>query len=177
MMKMFSCVTLALTGLVACAAGSTAPEDSILLGTTDAGAAAPVVLATDSGGAAFQSDAASGAAPGNVSLGGGAADTGAGVTPVSGFDAGAGGGFDAGSSSEDTGSGFDAGTGGGFDAGSGEDAGGAGVMCEGYADPNTTAGCTCAATDPSECQANGCYGGYWCDTSSNGCRKDPPSGC
>src|SRR5580693_4280695 len=51
-----------------------------------------------------------------------------------------------------------------------QDDGGAGSDgssdCSGYASPSTSASCTgCSSSD--DCQANGCYGGYWCDPSSN----------
>ena len=88
------------------------------------------------------------------------------VVTVSGLgDAGGFTSFDAGSASSGSS---------GFDAGSPSSSG---STCQGYADPNTSGGCTCAASDPSECQANGCYGGYWCDTVTNKCHANPPSGC
>ncbi len=52
------------------------------------------------------------------------------------------------------------------DAGSG--------MCGTYAPPDLAAGCTCASSKG--CAANGCYGGWWCDTATNKCHA-PPSGC
>ncbi len=78
-----------------------------------------------------------------------------------GYDAGYGGGY-----------GYDAGYGGGYDAGGGGD-----PLCEGYADPYTSAECDCTASDPSECQPNGCYNGYWCDTTTERCKAYPPSSC
>jgi cardiolipin synthase len=50
-----------------------------------------------------------------------------------------------------------------------EDAGteDSGSTCEGYASPTTSASCTgCSGSD---CQANGCYGGYWCNESTRAC--------
>jgi hypothetical protein len=37
-----------------------------------------------------------------------------------------------------------------------------------------TASCSCSSS--SGCAANGCYGGWWCDTTTNRCHS-PPSGC
>ena len=82
-------------------------------------------------------------------------------------------------SSDDAGSGafgFDAGFG-GFDAGSLDFDSGGGSTCEGWASPNTVADCYCSANDPSECQPNGCFGGYYCDLNSGNCHKSLPSSC
>jgi hypothetical protein len=38
------------------------------------------------------------------------------------------------------------------------------------------AGCTSCKTSNKPCQANGCYGGWWCNTATNRCRK-PPTVC
>jgi hypothetical protein len=54
------------------------------------------------------------------------------------------------------------------DSGGASDAGGSGLVCGGYALPNTTASCNANCT-VNNCNANGCYGTYWCDTSSNYC--------
>ena len=43
------------------------------------------------------------------------------------------------------------------------DSGGTEAVCKGYAPPDVTAACTACKTPP--CQANGCYGGYWCEMS------------
>ncbi len=40
--------------------------------------------------------------------------------------------------------------------------------------PNTPAGCS--SCSGSNCQPNGCYGGWWCDTSTNKCHA-PPTNC
>ena len=43
--------------------------------------------------------------------------------------------------------------------------------------PTTTAQCTsCASGSHPDCQVNGCYGGWFCDTSTNHCHQ-PPSTC
>jgi hypothetical protein len=42
------------------------------------------------------------------------------------------------------------------------------------ADVNTPANCSaCSSTD--DCQPNGCYGGYFCDTQTNHCKA--PTAC
>ena len=42
--------------------------------------------------------------------------------------------------------------------------------CGIYAAPNTPETvCHCSATNPSDCQPNNCYGGYYCDTQSGAC--------
>ncbi len=41
--------------------------------------------------------------------------------------------------------------------------------------PTTPAGCHCAPPKP--CTPNGCYGGYWCDTTGLTCHLTPPTGC
>jgi cardiolipin synthase A/B len=44
-----------------------------------------------------------------------------------------------------------------------------GSTCPGYASPTTAASCTgCSGSD---CQANGCYGGYWCNESTSACES------
>lgn len=42
--------------------------------------------------------------------------------------------------------------------------------------PTTVAACRSCDKDDKDCQANGCYGGWWCNTVSNRCRK-PPATC
>jgi hypothetical protein len=50
-----------------------------------------------------------------------------------------------------------------------------GGTCGTLADPNTAAQChSCGTTHT--CQANGCYGGWWCDTSTDRCQA-PPTNC
>lgn len=44
--------------------------------------------------------------------------------------------------------------------------------CSGWADPTTTAGCH-ACTSSQSCQPNGCYNGYWCDTTTTKCHASP----
>ncbi len=46
--------------------------------------------------------------------------------------------------------------------------------CNGYADPNTPAACHACKVSP--CQANGCFGGYYCDLGQTRC-VPKPSGC
>jgi hypothetical protein len=54
---------------------------------------------------------------------------------------------------------------------SGSGSGGSGTC----ADPNTPANCTACQTAGKTCQPNGCYNGYYCNTSTNGCHS--PSSC
>jgi hypothetical protein len=42
--------------------------------------------------------------------------------------------------------------------------------------PNTAAACKSCDVDDKDCQKNGCYGGWWCNTKSNKCQK-PPEAC
>ena len=42
--------------------------------------------------------------------------------------------------------------------------------------PTTVAACRSCDKDDKDCQPNGCYGGWWCNTASNRCRK-PPATC
>jgi len=178
-MKTVACLSLFCSVVaVGCAAGTTAP-DGPLNESVDAGSAAPVVLAPNGSDAAATPTSTGFPGNGNTGTSGGSGDAGAAqassasggsdassVVTVSGLgDAGGFTSFDAGSASSGSS---------GFDAGSPSSSG---STCQGYADPNTSGGCTCAASDPSECQANGCYGGYWCDTVTNKCHANPPSGC
>jgi hypothetical protein len=52
------------------------------------------------------------------------------------------------------------------------------TSCGSLVAPTSTASCTSCTTSTSSktCQANGCYGGWWCDTSTNKC-QEPPSNC
>jgi hypothetical protein len=61
----------------------------------------------------------------------------------------------------------------GTDGGPGSDAG-PGSTCAGYAAPDTPAGCSCASGHT--CGANNCYGGYFCNLTTNKCAA-PPTGC
>jgi hypothetical protein len=47
-------------------------------------------------------------------------------------------------------------------------------QCGGLVGPGVSAGCTCASGK--SCAANGCYGGWWCNTATNHCQM-PPAGC
>ena len=63
------------------------------------------------------------------------------------------------------------------DAASNEDASqedAATATCTGYADPETTG--TCHACTGSSCQANGCFGGWYCKLDTQKC-VTKPSGC
>lgn len=42
--------------------------------------------------------------------------------------------------------------------------------------PSVPAQCHSCSSGSSGCQANGCYGGWWCDTATNHCQS-PPSNC
>ena len=42
--------------------------------------------------------------------------------------------------------------------------------------PTTVAACKSCDKDDKDCQRNGCYGGWWCNTLTNRCRK-PPATC
>jgi len=46
-------------------------------------------------------------------------------------------------------------------------------ICGNLVGPNVEAGCYCSGSD---CLADGCYGGWWCNTSTNRCER-PPSSC
>ena len=48
-------------------------------------------------------------------------------------------------------------------------------MCGTAGAPSVTAGCTSCSTSSSTCQPNGCYGGWWCDTSTDRCEEAPTS--
>ena len=45
--------------------------------------------------------------------------------------------------------------------------------CPGFADPSTAASCTSCKQGSSGCQPNGCYGGWWCNTSTEKCQSAP----
>jgi len=42
--------------------------------------------------------------------------------------------------------------------------------------PTVSAGCSSCSSSSSSCQANGCYGGWYCDTSTDKCQS-PPTSC
>lgn len=54
------------------------------------------------------------------------------------------------------------------------DAGVVGETCGTLVGPTTKAGCQSCGTNA--CQANGCYGGWWCNTATSRCQA-PPAGC
>ncbi len=49
-------------------------------------------------------------------------------------------------------------------------------QCGTYVGPAESSTCTSCSSSSSGCQANGCYGGWWCDTATNKCHS-APSGC
>jgi len=60
------------------------------------------------------------------------------------------------------------------DLGGGGGEGGLDVTkCGDLVAPSVDAGCRACSRDASDCQANGCYGGYWCDTTSVDCHSAP----
>lgn len=59
--------------------------------------------------------------------------------------------------------------------GSQDDAGAVPGACDGLAAPTVSAPCT-SCTGKSNCQANGCYGGWWCNLGTNKCQQ-PPTTC
>ncbi len=183
-----ACVAWALAG---CATGSTPANDLYDDAGSDAATVFIVGPATDSGSTATTAPSSGGAQNGN-----GTSTTPPGTPDAGGDDFGSGddagfGGFDASFGDDDSSFGDDSGYGdddssygdddasyGDDDSGYGDDSGGgSGSTCDGYASPDTTAGCTCTANDQSECQANGCYNGYYCDTNTNKCKSSAPSGC
>jgi cardiolipin synthase len=62
------------------------------------------------------------------------------------------------------------------DSDSAESASKKAVDCTAYVAPATQSTCKSTCTD-SSCQQNGCYGGYWCDTTTEKCVAAPPSTC
>jgi hypothetical protein len=158
--------TFWLMGLVlvaGCAAGTEGPPGSEIGTATPSGA----TDTPDSGAVVSNND--SGAASPPLSFDSGSTTPPS--SPKTPYDAGSTSSHDAGASTpHDSGSPEDAGS-------SSEDSGSGGdeTVCKGYAPPDVTAGCTACSTPP--CQANGCYGGYWCEMSKDSCHEDPPSGC
>jgi hypothetical protein len=52
---------------------------------------------------------------------------------------------------------------------------GSATMCGTAVAPTVTAGCTSCSSSSTMCQPNGCYGGWWCDTSTDRCEEAPTS--
>jgi Calcineurin-like phosphoesterase len=51
-------------------------------------------------------------------------------------------------------------------------------VCGSLDGPTVTASCTSCKTSGQTCQANGCYGGWWCNVDTNTCQAPPsPSSC
>lgn len=58
--------------------------------------------------------------------------------------------------------------------GSGLDDGGLDVtQCGDLVAPSVPANCKACSADASDCQPNGCYGGYWCNTTITDCHTAP----
>jgi hypothetical protein len=49
------------------------------------------------------------------------------------------------------------------------------VQCGTLNGPTITSACKSCDKDDKDCQKNGCYGGWWCNTTTNRCRKPPVS--
>jgi hypothetical protein len=47
------------------------------------------------------------------------------------------------------------------------------TQCGNLVAPGVTAGCRACDRDAADCQQNGCYGGYWCDTVIADCHVAP----
>jgi hypothetical protein len=160
-------------GLPACAAGAGTGDGLFSdAGTSIPADTGPVIISQPPGTPppATGTDAAVDGFPGTPIFdagGGGVLDDAGGGGPGGGYDSGGYGygGYDGGG----YGYGSDAGGGGSDDAG--------GTICQGYASPAAPASCTCTASNPSECQTNGCFNGYFCDTITNTCEASAPSGC
>jgi hypothetical protein len=95
--------------------------------------------------------------------------------PSSQGDAGTSSGGDAGSNGSGNDAGEDSSTPTVDAATGGQDSGGTGLVCGGYALPGTSATCN-ANCSVNNCNANGCYGTYWCDTNTGHCVA-PVYGC
>jgi hypothetical protein len=50
------------------------------------------------------------------------------------------------------------------------------VQCGKLDGPTVPAACKSCDKDDKDCQKNGCYGGWWCNTTTNRCQK-PPASC
>jgi hypothetical protein len=127
------------------------------------------------GGSSGSGGGGSGSGSGGYGGGSGSGSGGYGGSGGGSYDGGGGSSYEGGGSSYGYDGGgsaysFEGGSSSSYDAGSG-----GGATCKGYAPPTVSASCTACKTSP--CQANGCYGGYWCELATDGCKKDPPSGC
>ena len=63
-----------------------------------------------------------------------------------------------------------------FDAGPTPNDAGSTTCSSTLASPTTNASCTACQTGSHVCQSNGCYNGYWCNTSTDKCSA-PPANC
>lgn len=50
------------------------------------------------------------------------------------------------------------------------------AQCGALDGPTVIAACKSCDKDDKDCQLNGCYGGWWCNTTTNRCQK-PPASC
>jgi hypothetical protein len=50
------------------------------------------------------------------------------------------------------------------------------LECDGLASPNTDSTCRACEHDAGDCQANGCFSGYYCRISARDCEA-PPTSC
>jgi hypothetical protein len=53
------------------------------------------------------------------------------------------------------------------------DAGSSSDMCGSLVGPTVSSTCSSCGSSSSSCQPNGCYGGWWCDTSTSRCQMPP----
>ena len=58
----------------------------------------------------------------------------------------------------------------------GRDGGDGGAACPGLSAPDAAASCRSCTSKWRQCQKNGCYDGYLCNTTTNDCQA-PPAGC
>lgn len=49
------------------------------------------------------------------------------------------------------------------------------ARCSALVAPDVAAPCEACTPGSAKCQANGCYGGFWCNTAARDCREAPPS--
>src|SRR5207302_8532846 len=63
----------------------------------------------------------------------------------------------------------------GLGSGPDQDSGPPPQQCPGLVPPSGASGCTSCSGKPN-CQPNGCYGGWWCNSATNRCQA-PPTNC
>ena len=164
----FALCVAGLTLAAACAFGTEGPTDRHLGSDTTSGTSS----GDDSGSVGTMPPPGSG----SQGSGGSSGSGGSGGTYGGGSSGGSGGyggsgssSYEAGGSSYEGGSYYESGS--SYEAGTGTTT----AACMGYAPPTMSASCTACSSPP--CQANGCYGGYWCEMSTSKCHSSPPSGC